>query len=213
MVSTPANVDENPGPKEKTVVPLEFDTILKMSQNLAYEIDQHCRDTGERYDGMVILPRGGLYVAMVLSRMFKMEAPELINAGLTSYSHGQTNSNGTFREGQLPTRQEVEGKRLLVPDDVFDTGQTEQRVTRHLLEQGAAKVTTATLFAKPDNSVVDMVPDFCMEEVGGNVWLQFPWEPFEDLIENPSVWSGNEYSQLGSLASGAVLLSSKDAIG
>jgi len=186
----------------------KFPEILDMSIQLGHQIAQYCQDTGERIDRIAVLPRGALYLAMVFSRMFDIEAPELVNMSMTSYKKGKTSSDGKFRYGQMPTAEEVEGLVWLLPDDVIDSGWTEYNANRYLLSKGAKRVIMVSLYDKVDMHEVDIKPDFCVIWIRGDVWIHFPWEDdIENLLAEPEVFSGNYYEQkLGSIAKGAVLL-------
>jgi hypoxanthine phosphoribosyltransferase len=70
----------------------------------------------------------------------------------------------------------LNGKRVLLVDDVADTGKTIQLVKQHLLEKGAKKVTTCTLHYKPWSMVK---PDIYVEET--KAWIIYPWERMETM--------------------------------
>lgn len=69
---------------------------------------------------------------------------------------------------------QVPGNRILVVDDVFDTGKTYQHVRALLLEQGAHEVRIATPYFKPERNKTELVPDYFIHET--TEWLVFPHE-------------------------------------
>jgi hypoxanthine phosphoribosyltransferase len=70
----------------------------------------------------------------------------------------------------------VNGKKILVVDDVSDSGQCLKLAKQYLIERGAVEVKIATLYAK---SATQTMPDFV--EKLTNCWIVFPWEIKETL--------------------------------
>jgi len=68
----------------------------------------------------------------------------------------------------------VEGKRVLVVDDVADTGESLTTVRRNLLGRGASQVKIATLHYKPQSI---LRPDFYVRET--SAWIVYPHERYE----------------------------------
>ncbi len=159
-----------------------FDSLLEKSIALAKKIAHWSKETGNKFDGLVVIPRGGFYPAMVISRMFHLEAPAIISASLTSYPHDKKISSGTFKKGQVPLVTHVKGLSWLIVDDIFDTGKTIQEVTDDLYKQGAASVKSACMYYKPGKREVALKPDFFVEEYDG--WVDFAWEKdLEGLLD------------------------------
>jgi hypoxanthine phosphoribosyltransferase len=65
----------------------------------------------------------------------------------------------------------VEGKRVLVVDEVADTGRSLELVREHILENGAVEVKIATVYYKPWSIIK---PDYYEKETSS--WIVFPWE-------------------------------------
>jgi hypoxanthine phosphoribosyltransferase len=70
----------------------------------------------------------------------------------------------------------VVNKRVLVVDDVADTGKSLNLIKSHLKEQGAVEIKIAAMYSKPWSSVV---PDYCENETC--LWIVFPWERKETV--------------------------------
>jgi len=68
----------------------------------------------------------------------------------------------------------VEGKRVLVVDDVADTGESLKTVRQNLLDRGASQVKIATLHYKPQSV---LRPDFYVKET--SAWIVYPHERYE----------------------------------
>jgi len=72
----------------------------------------------------------------------------------------------------------VAGKRVLVVDDVADTGESLVTVRHNLLSRGASEVKIATLHYKPKSI---LRPDFYVRET--SAWIVYPHERYE-FVEN-----------------------------
>lgn len=68
----------------------------------------------------------------------------------------------------------VQGKRVLVVDDVADTGESLTAVRRDLLSRGASEVKIATLHYKPQSI---LRPDYYVRET--SAWIVYPHERYE----------------------------------
>ena len=94
---------------------------------------------------VVALLKGAiLFMADLLRRMPMTMEIECLN--VSSY-HGGKESSGTvtFLDKNLP---DVTGKRVLILDDILDTGGTLKAVTEKLTELGATEVKTCVLLTK-----------------------------------------------------------------
>ena len=69
----------------------------------------------------------------------------------------------------IPNR--VDGKKILLVDDVSDTGQTLKFIKEYLFEKGAVEIKTCTLHYKPWSLIK---PDYYVEET--STWVIYPWE-------------------------------------
>lgn len=68
---------------------------------------------------------------------------------------------------------DVEGKKILVVDDIFDSGKTMHAVLDHF---EGKDITTATLFWK---ETANKKPNYYGDVVKHEEWLVFPWETME----------------------------------
>jgi Predicted phosphoribosyltransferases len=74
----------------------------------------------------------------------------------------------------------VGGKKVLVVDEVADTGATLKLIVDLLNVMGVAEVRTAVLHVK---STSNFTPDYYVERVAEWVWISYPWSRWEDLRE------------------------------
>jgi hypoxanthine phosphoribosyltransferase len=68
--------------------------------------------------------------------------------------------------------------KVLIADDVSDSGASLLKAKEHIEEKGASLVRVATLHIKPWSS---FVPDYYAESV--DAWVVYPWELKECLTE------------------------------
>jgi hypoxanthine phosphoribosyltransferase len=75
-----------------------------------------------------------------------------------------------------PSPVNVSGKKVLVVDEIADTGKSLQLIREHLKARGASEVRIATIYLKPWSIVK---PDYYAKET--NRWVVFPWEVKETV--------------------------------
>ncbi len=136
-----------------------------------------------RPDVIVGVSRGGWVPARVLSDL--LENANLANVKAECYV-------GIGEEGGNPKltqclSADITGKKVLIVDEVADSGKSLGLVTDHGLEQGAHEIKTATLYFKP---CCTFKPDFFEEET--ECWIVFPWEIKETIR---AVYEANKSSQ------------------
>ena len=111
--------------------------------------------------------RGGLIPARLHSDL--LENPCLTTVRTECY-YGP----GKSRETPVITQtvsMGMKGKRVLVVDDIADTGRSLKLVTEHVMEKEAHEVMVATLYRKPWSMVT---PDYCEKQT--ELWVVFPWD-------------------------------------
>lgn len=155
--------------------------IVDLSLKLAEKIVKHSTETGERFDKMVIIPRGGYGPANTVARVFGFTATEILHMGITHYDGGSIEGSGKFKYGQMPTQDEIEGQNLLVVDETCDTGLTLNHTHQLLKLAGAGLVRTGVLHYKPHRSKTGFTPDWWVIET--DAWVVYPWEPNETHAE------------------------------
>lgn len=129
-------------------------------------------------DILVAIARGGWVVARLLSDFLGVE--EVASVRVEFYE-GINKRKGEARITQ-PVSASVEEKKVLLVDDVADTGESLRVARSHLYAEGAVEVKVATLHKKPWSKVT---PDYYAEET--DAWIIYPWELREtiaNLVEN-----------------------------
>ncbi|MEM3759619.1 MAG: phosphoribosyltransferase [Candidatus Bathyarchaeia archaeon] len=147
---------------------LEFEVptwnqIYSMLLNLADRI----RKNGFKPDIIVGVSRGGWPPARVLSDL--MDNPNLANVRAEFYlGVAETKGEPTLTQ---PVSVDVAGKKVLVVDEIADTGKSLKLVKEHIVKQGAREVKIATVYYKPWSIIK---PDYYEKETSR--WVVFPWE-------------------------------------
>ena len=145
-----------------------WEQIYQLLLNLAY----HIRKARFKPDIIVGVSRGGWPPARIMSDL--LENPELANVKAEFYlSVAETKGEPVITQ---PVSVLVKGKKVLVVDDVADTGKSLALVQEHLKEQGAIEVKIATIYYKPWSIVT---PDWFEKKT--NHWIIFPWERKETV--------------------------------
>jgi len=135
-------------------------------------------ESGWKFDKILCLARGGVRVGDVLSRIYDVPLGILATS---SYREAAGTVQGQMDIAQYITitRGTLDGKVLLV-DDMVDTGMTFGRVRDHLVEQfpGIVELRTAVLWWKGHSQVN---PDYHVEKLPTNPWIHQPFEDYDSI--------------------------------
>ncbi len=103
-----------------------------------------------------VLKGGCIFTADLIRRL---SCPlSLTFAAVSSYRDGT--AAGAPSLEYFPAEQEIQGRRILLVDDILDTGRTLEFLREKLLAQGAREVKTCVLLDKPAQRVVNSEADF-----------------------------------------------------
>ena len=151
-----------------------WDQYHSMIEKLAKQID----DSNWQFNSLICIARGGLRVGDVLSRIFDMP---LAIISTSSY----TENAGTVR-GELMIADQMTlasgrlGDRVMLIDDLVDSGVTLEAVTR-TLPQRYPQITalrTAVLWYKACSV---FKPDYFVEFLPDNPWIHQPFEKYDSM--------------------------------
>ena len=120
---------------------------------------------GERPDVVVGIARGGLIPAMVIADRLRVPL-DIINIK----SYRALGVKGTLKVYDV-MYEDLADRKVLIVDDVADTGETFLFVSEHMMKKGARAVILASIFLKPWSRVR---PNYFVEET--DEWIVFPWE-------------------------------------
>jgi hypoxanthine phosphoribosyltransferase len=142
------------------------------------------------FDVVVGLARGGMVPALYLHEFFMLYYRRPIGFAITrcrSY-HAVARAGDEVKVGSLAeVWQELrDGSRILVVDDIFDRGKTAQATVNALRAEAPREVLikTAMLHYKPENSVVEMAPDYYVRRYRGEEWIVYPYAA-SDVADDP----------------------------
>jgi hypoxanthine phosphoribosyltransferase len=108
----------------------------------------------------VCLLTGGLWFCADLTRALSRRGVHLRFDALWLASYGDSETSRGRVEVRAPLQRSVEGRKVLIVDDVFDTGLSLAEAARIVREAGAAEVMTAVFARKPWPSPRAQEPDF-----------------------------------------------------
>ena len=151
-----------------------WDQYHKLTEKLARQI----HESGWQFNQLICIARGGLRVGDVLSRIFDLPLAILSTSSYTEKA-------GTVR-GELIIADQMTmasgrlGDRVLLVDDLVDSGVTLEAVTR-TLPQRYPQVTalrTAVLWYKACSV---FKPDYYVEYLPDNPWIHQPFEAYDTM--------------------------------
>jgi hypoxanthine phosphoribosyltransferase len=147
---------------------LEFE-VPKWNQiyGMLLNLTEKIRKNNFKPDIIVGVSRGGWPPARVMSDL--LDNPNLANVRAEFYlGVAETKGEPTLTQ---PVSMKIAGKKVLVVDEVADTGKSLKLVKEHIIEKGATEVKIATVYYKPWSIVK---PDYYEKET--SKWIVFPWE-------------------------------------
>lgn len=151
-------------------------------ERLALQVHQ----SGWRFDQVLCLARGGLRPGDIFSRIFDVP--------LAILSTSSYRESGGTRQGDLDIGTVIAmakgtlGGRILLLDDLVDSGVTMRRVQDHLRTQFPAvtEVRSAVIWRKACST---FTPDFYLEYLPSNPWIHQPFEQYDGMgADQLSAW-------------------------
>lgn len=136
-------------------------------------------------DVVVGVSRGGWIPARVLCDL--LSAPVLASIGVEFYAGvGETKRRPILTQ---PLSTSVSGKKVLLVDEVADSGESLKLAREQLIDGGAEEVKTVTMYAKPWSTIE---PDYYEKRTSR--WIVFPWETTETIrsIAKGSKWENSK---------------------
>ena len=150
---------------------------------LLLKLAEAVRKSGFEPDLIVGVSRGGCIPARIISDL--LENPKLANVTVEFYAGlAETKNEPTITQ---PVSVSVKDKRVLVVDDLADTGESLKLVNLHLKKHGAFEVKIATIYYKPWSIIV---PHYYEKET--RRWIVFPWEQKEVVRKIVEKFRGEE---------------------
>ena len=137
-----------------------IDKVLVAEEDIRRRVDELGKEITRDYAGMqpiaVCVLRGAIPFYSDLIR--RIDLPVTVDT-ITVSSYGSGTVSGKLKV-ITDMRTSVEGRDVLVVDDIIDSGRTSVALIEMLKERGAKSVKTCALLDKPSRRVVDIKGDY-----------------------------------------------------
>ncbi|MEM6613937.1 MAG: phosphoribosyltransferase family protein [Cyanobacteria bacterium P01_C01_bin.72] len=130
-----------------------------------------------QFDTIVCLAKGGLRVGDILCRLYDKPLAVLFTA---SYGGKNNQERGTIRFAQHLSSIETIGDRILLVDDLVDSGISLAKSINWLKTKhhNIQEIRTAVIWYK---SISAEIPDYYIEYLPNNPWIHQPFEAYEQV--------------------------------
>lgn len=136
----------------------EIQTIV---ERLGREITQHYQKTAGELLVVGLLKGSFIFMADLVR---SIEYPLIVDFLAVSSYRDATVSSGEVKV-EMDIGGSIEGKNVLLVEDIVDTGYTFQKVIRLLEGRNPGSLKTCTLLSKPSRREVDVTIDFCGRDI------------------------------------------------
>jgi len=149
---------------------LTWERFLKVSEKTAEKMNA----VRYRPDFIVSLARGGWVYGRVLCDYLNVS--DLVSLKVEHW--GMTATPDGEAKIKYPFNIDLTGRKVLIVDDISDTGKSLKVATEYIKGMNPADIKTTTLFYLTGSS---FKPDFYGEEMTWR-WVVFPWNWVEDMV-------------------------------
>ena len=132
------------------------------------------KDAGYRPDVVIAIARGGYVPARLVCDF--LDIYDLTSVRISHYTAGSSKDETARLSSPLCV--EIKGLRVLLVDDITDTGDTIEVALQHIRESGPAEIKTAVLQHKKQST---LQPDFYAKTLIKWRWIIYPWAVVEDV--------------------------------
>ena len=141
----------------------------------SFRLGKQVLDSGWRPDVLIALWRGGTPVGVAVHELLLVRGIPTVHMAVKCQSYAGIGRRGNvvFENTEALFAQIRPEHRVLVVDDIFDSGSTARAALR-LLAPRCAEVRLATLYWKPNANVTDLRPHYHVRET--DAWIVFPHE-------------------------------------
>ncbi|MFH2106346.1 MAG: phosphoribosyltransferase [Candidatus Micrarchaeota archaeon] len=140
---------------------LSWEQMEKLCENIANKVKKYEPDI------LIGVSRGGLVPVRILSDVLDNRNVAIIKIEF----YKTINETHGFPKVTQPLALDVKGKKVLVVDDVSDTGRSLAVAKDYLARHGAKEIRFATLHYKPKSI---FKPDYFIDTT--DKWIVYPWE-------------------------------------
>ncbi len=146
-----------------------------MAYRLGRKIALNIRASGFIPDIIIGVSRGGLVPARIICDFLHQK--DLATIKVEHWGIAETLGKAKIKYS-LPEEIDISEKRILIVDDVADTGETYKVIIDYLKEKSPSEIKTAALHYKTSSS---FIPDHWGEKHGAWMWIIYPWALYEDM--------------------------------
>jgi hypoxanthine phosphoribosyltransferase len=140
-----------------TKILISEEEIRNIVDELGREITQHYHETGGELVVVGLLRGSFVFMADLIRRIHYPLVVDFM--AVSSYGDGTTSSGDV--KIIMDLNQSIEGKHILLVEDIIDTGKTFRKVIRMMGNRSPGSVKICTFLNKPSRRVADVPIDFC----------------------------------------------------
>jgi len=141
---------------------------------LVHRLAEKIRQDKFTPDIIVAIARGGYVPARLLCDL--LDIYNLTSMRIAHYTGAQKSAQARL---SIPLNLDVQGMRVLLVDDIDDTGETLQLALEHISPAGPAALKIAVLHHKTTSTCV---PDYYAHKIIRWRWITYPWAVVEDVL-------------------------------
>jgi uncharacterized protein len=145
------------------------------SYALAEKVAEKISSDGYVPDHIIGITRGGWVPSVMLSDLLGVK--DLLSMRIEHWGVTAEKDAKAVLKYPLPT--DLSGKKIILVDDLTDTGDSIALALEEIKKHGAKEVRTATLIHKKQSRIE---PDYYAEKTGTWEWVILPWNINEDLL-------------------------------
>lgn len=146
-----------------------FDEVYEMVRSVAEEV----KSSGYKPEMIIGLTRGGWFPARLMCDFLGIT--DLVSLKVEHWIEtGQTKDEATIK---YPLVANLNGKKILVVDDITDTGKSLTASTEYLIQFNPKEMRAAVMQYIPSS---EFKPDYFSQEVKVWTWFIYPWNWIED---------------------------------
>ncbi len=129
------------------------------------------------YDVMLVITRGGMVPACIISERLNLRS--ILVAAVMFYT-GQERTLDKPIFLQFPSDPLLNGKRVLIVDDVWDSGRTIMAVRKRVVDAGGLPETAVLHYKSSKSKYANERPDFAVDET--DAWIVYPWDVGDESL-------------------------------
>ncbi len=139
-------------------------------ERLVEELVSKIEASNQTYDIIIGIARGGIPAALEIANRLNLKIDFVT---IKSYLNDHTKQKPKILSKLI---EKVENRRILIVDDIIDSGDTMETIIEWLNQQKPESIETTALFVKPWSK---FIPTYTVGVV--KEWIIFPWEDNEHI--------------------------------